>query len=233
MTDHKPLSEGEMKRLLKRMDDVDHLLCEPECEGRCADCPQLVMHAAAEALRATPKPLDGEAERLEAIRKRLAAATQDTGLRWAYESCGEKGDGSNVIGVMFHPDDQDAKNPLQGRCDPIYDEEAREFRDYYRDEEVAEVEHRNRRSGAIAEFICHAPADIEYLLALRARSTQKEATLALDEFAGIIYRESVPDISRLVEWCGLMAETKAPWLEMASRIAAKAGLRIIKDSPGA
>lgn len=102
---------------------------------------------------------------LTAIKKRLAEATVDTALAWGYESCGEKGDGSNVIGVLFHPDDENAESPLLGRCDPIYDEETDEFRDYYQYELIAEVEHRTRSAGAVAEFISHAPTDIFALLA--------------------------------------------------------------------
>jgi hypothetical protein len=101
---------------------------------------------------------------VEEIKKRLDAATRDTGLRWAYESCGGKGDGSNVVGTMFHPDDLNAKRPLLGRCDPIYDEAKREFKDYYRDEEVAEIGHRTRNANAVAEFISHAPTDMDALL---------------------------------------------------------------------
>lgn len=101
---------------------------------------------------------------LEEIRKRLDDATNDTGIAWAWESCGEKGDGSNIVGTMFHPDDHNAMRPLLGRCDPIYDEDSHSFREYYRDEEVAEIEHRNRSSGATAEFISRAPTDISNLL---------------------------------------------------------------------
>lgn len=67
---------------------------------------------------------------------------------------------------MFHPDDEDAEHPLLGRCDPVYDEKTEEFRDYYCDEEIAEVEHRHSSHGAVTTFICHAPNDISALLAL-------------------------------------------------------------------
>lgn len=124
---------------------------------------------------------------IEEIRKRLNDATSNTGFVWAYESCGEKGDGSNVVGTMFHPDDEDAEHPLLGRCDPIYDEDKHEFRDYYRDEEVAEIEHRNRNSGAVAEFISHAPTDIDGLLSevLRLRCSNTALRTALIPFANI------------------------------------------------
>lgn len=71
---------------------------------------------------------------------------------WAIESCGEKGDGSDMIGVVFDPEtDPDCKTPLSGWL-PACREDG-EFIEYYVDEAVAELEHRNRNSGADASLI--------------------------------------------------------------------------------
>lgn len=109
------------------------------------------------------------------IEGRVKAATMDTGLAWAWEALGENGDGSNIVGTMFHPDDENAETPLLGRCDPIYSERDQEYREYYRDEMVAEVEHRNRRSGDLADLIAHAPTDLTRLIADNRR--MREALL--------------------------------------------------------
>lgn len=70
---------------------------------------------------------------------------------WCVESCGEKGDGCNVIGVAFGPDDVNAERPLSGWLEP-YDSEGNEI-NYYRDEDIATLEHRDRNSGHNADLI--------------------------------------------------------------------------------
>lgn len=70
---------------------------------------------------------------------------------WCAESCGEKGDGSNIIGVAFHPDDTDAERPLAGWLQE-WDESGNVI-DYYRDEQIAELEHRSRNSAANTSLI--------------------------------------------------------------------------------
>lgn len=99
---------------------------------------------------------------LDAIEARANAATQGP---WGIESCGEKGDGSNMIGVLFDADvDTNCERPILGwapQCRPVTEE----FIEYYRDELVAECEHRNRNSGNDAEFIAHARTDIPALIA--------------------------------------------------------------------
>lgn len=70
---------------------------------------------------------------------------------WCIESCGEKGDGSNMIGVAFGPDDINAERPLSGWLKDT-DKEGN-FIEYYRDEAVAECEHRNRNAGYDATHI--------------------------------------------------------------------------------
>ena len=111
--------------------------------------------------------------RLGEIEKRAKAATDGP---WAVESCGEKGDGSNMIGVVFGPDDPDCKKQLSGW---IYDadDDGNEI-EYYRDEVVAECEHRNRNSHADAAFIAHSITDVRWLIkqlrsALKARGKPK------------------------------------------------------------
>lgn len=92
------------------------------------------------------------------VRARLAAATPGP---WCYESVGEKGDGANIVGVAYGPEDQNCERPLQGRVRPYTDtgEEA----DIYRDEQVAVCEHRNRRPDADAALIAAAPTDLARL----------------------------------------------------------------------
>lgn len=82
---------------------------------------------------------------LEAIAR---AATQEP---WAIESIGEKGDGANMIGVVFRGDDEDCERPLSGFLDD-FDDEGNEI-EYYRDETVAICEHRDRNHHANAAHI--------------------------------------------------------------------------------
>ena len=82
--------------------------------------------------------------------------TKHTPGPWAIESCGDKGDGSYMIGVVFGPDDIDATTPLSGFLPKS--EEDGEYIEYYRDELVAEVEHRSPNAYANACLIGTAPA---------------------------------------------------------------------------
>lgn len=93
----------------------------------------------------------------------IKVAEKATPRPWAAESVGEKGDGSNMIGVMFHPDDVDALTPLEGFQEVIYDEETDEFKDYYVNETIAELEHRNRNSNYDALYILKACNNAEGL----------------------------------------------------------------------
>lgn len=70
---------------------------------------------------------------------------------WCAESCGEKGDGSNVIGVAFHPNDTDAERPMSGWLQE-YDEEGNAI-EYYRDEQIAELGYRSRNAWANTNLI--------------------------------------------------------------------------------
>jgi hypothetical protein len=93
--------------------------------------------------------------------KRLAEAA--TPGPWCIESEGEKGDGSNMVGVAFAPEDRDCKHQLSGFLRACDDEG--EFIDYYRDELVAECAHRNRNSNIDAAYIAAAnPSTISRLL---------------------------------------------------------------------
>lgn len=92
---------------------------------------------------------------IEELKRVAEAATQG---HWAYESCGEKGDGANMIGIMFGPDDPNCETQLHGFVDTNqseYDENTGKhvFPDYYRDEVVAICEHRDRNPGGNAKFI--------------------------------------------------------------------------------
>lgn len=97
-----------------------------------------------------------------------ALAEKATEGPWAIESCGEKGDGSNMIGVVFGPDDPDAKSPLSGWIDENdwADKLGEPMADpFYRDEEVAECAHRNRNHNADAAFIAAARTAVPALIA--------------------------------------------------------------------
>lgn len=92
-------------------------------------------------------------ERLTEIR---ALAEKATDGPWCVESCGEKGDGSNMVGVAFGPDDPDCKRPLSGwvsdddwadaKGDPIYGAVQQETL-------VAECAHRNGNANRDASFL--------------------------------------------------------------------------------
>lgn len=122
-----------------------------------------VTHQAEPASDAETEALD-----VEAIRQRCEGASPGP---WAVETCGEKGDGSDVVGIVFGPDDEDCAQPLSGDL-PACDDDGEPI-DYYRDEIVAEFHHHNRRPHADALFVAHARSDIPALLAevesLRAR----------------------------------------------------------------
>lgn len=106
----------------------------------------------------TPERVDDA--RLAEIEARYTKATEGP---WAYESLGEKGDGSDIIGVIFGPDDEECETPLSGELSS-YDSDGEPV-DYYYDEMVAECSHRNRRPHADSQFIAHARSDIPALVA--------------------------------------------------------------------
>jgi hypothetical protein len=99
-------------------------------------------------------------QELQDMEARANAATEGP---WCYESCGEKGDGANVIGVAFGPDDDDCKTPLTGELFDSDDEG--ELIDYYRDVEVTVCEHRNPNCNADAAFITAARTDLPRVIA--------------------------------------------------------------------
>ena len=100
-----------------------------------------------------------ELSRLEALAKAATAGP------WSIESCGEKGDGANMIGVAYGPNDQDCKKPLEGWLEP-FDDAGNEI-EYYRDELVAVCDHTNRNCGADAAFIAAAnPSTVLRLIAM-------------------------------------------------------------------
>jgi hypothetical protein len=84
-----------------------------------------------------------------------ALEARATPAPWCIESCGEKGDGSNMIGVAYDPDDNNCERPMSGWL-PISRPVTGEFIEYYRDELVAECEHRNRNSHCDASLIVAA-----------------------------------------------------------------------------
>ena len=70
---------------------------------------------------------------------------------WSVESCGEKGDGSNMVGVAFGPDDSKCERQLSGWLPP-FDDDGEDI-EYYRDELIADCEHSNRNSNFDAQYI--------------------------------------------------------------------------------
>jgi len=121
---------------------------------------------------------------LEAIRQRCERATEGP---WAIESCGEKGDGSDVVGVVFGPDDEACEHPLLGDL-PACDDEGEPI-DYYRDEVVAEFYHGNRRPHADARFVAHARSDVPALLAevTRLRAENERIIAVVTDYERKIY----------------------------------------------
>ena len=99
---------------------------------------------------------------IEAIEARAAMATDGP---WSYEPTGEKGDGANLIGIHFGPEDEDCAAPMSGRLEIIYDEQTEEFGEYYCDEYIAICEHRSRNPDGNSTFIAHARTDIPALIA--------------------------------------------------------------------
>lgn len=99
-------------------------------------------------------------ETIELLKRLEAAATPGP---WCIESCGEKGDGSNMIGVAYDPEDINCERPLSGWL-PIARPVTGEFIEYYRDELVAELEHRNRNSSQDAAFIAAARNHLRELI---------------------------------------------------------------------
>ena len=106
-------------------------------------------------------------------------AQQATPGPWCVESLGEKGDGSNVIGVAFGPDDQNAERPLSGWLEP-FDKDGNEI-DYYRDEEVAACEHRERNAGPNAAYIMtfDPPTTLAMIATICAQAEENERLKAL------------------------------------------------------
>lgn len=120
------------------------------------------------------------AERLAEIAARAEKATEGP---WAIETCGEKGDGSDIVGVVFRPDiDGNCKQPLSGFLES-YDDAGNEI-EYYRDEEVAEFEHRTRNPHWNALFCAHARSDIPWLLSELEAADARRLT-ALNELRAI------------------------------------------------
>lgn len=103
----------------------------------------------------TPMTLD-----LEEL-KRLEAAAEPG--PWCIESVGEKGDGSNMIGVAFHPDDEEAQTPLAGWLKPFYDNGS--AIEYYRDALVAVCDHSEPDANENAAFIAAARTAVPALIA--------------------------------------------------------------------
>lgn len=132
---------------------------------------------------------------------------------WAIESCGEKGDGSNMIGVVFGPDDPDCKNPIAGWL-PEWDGEGEEPRDFFRDEEVAECAHRNPNCHRDAVFITTAynnfPALLDAVDALAGLVGLTQLLLGRDDLPAQV-REALESNHRVVTAREVLAEqTQAP-----------------------
>src|SRR3990172_7844276 len=108
-------------------------------------------------------------------------ATQATPGPWCVESCGEKGDGSEIIGVAFHPDDKNCETPLNGVLCPL-----RPWQDYYRDEVIAECEHRNRNAAGDAAYIAACSPDRILDLLRRLDLWREYAELLGAELAEIV-----------------------------------------------
>lgn len=119
----------------------------------------------------------------EQIEKAWERCERATPGPWSIESCGEKGDGANMIGVAFGPEDLDAACPLEGWLKP-YDDAGNEI-EYYRDELVAVCDHTNRSCGPDAVFIAAArtllPRALSTIASLTRRNEQHVA--AYDELA--------------------------------------------------
>lgn len=109
-----------------------------------------------------------ELSELEALAK---AATPGP---WCIESVGEKGDGSNMIGVAFDPDDVDCETPLKGWLKPFTD--AGVEIDYYRDELVAVCDHSENNHNANAAYIaaCSPEKILRLIDAVRAIPSENE-----------------------------------------------------------
>jgi hypothetical protein len=149
-------------------------------------------------------------------------AQQATPGPWCVESLGEKGDGSHVIGVAFGPDDQNAERPLSGWLEP-FDKDGNEI-DYYRDEEVAVCEHRNRNSGPNAIYIMtfDPPTVLAMIATIRAQAEkieriQQKGVVIMEmyeaEFARI--KSAVCPYQRLIEWWLLWRDHHDLWMEGA------------------
>lgn len=112
------------------------------------------------------------------IRAAKELAEKATPGPWCSESCGEKGDGANMIGVAYGPGDDKCEHPLRGWLKP-FDDDGNEI-EYYRDEEVAVCQHVNRNSGYDAQFIAASrtliPALCDTALAAIA---ERDAALAV------------------------------------------------------
>ena len=92
-----------------------------------------------------------------------ALANAATEGPFAVESCGEKGDGSYMVGRVYGPDDEDCERPCSGVL-PEYDKDGEPI-EYYRDELVAECDFHNRNAYADAAFFAASRTAIPALIA--------------------------------------------------------------------
>lgn len=134
------------------------------------------------------------------LRRLIELGEKATPGPWAVETCGEKGDGSEMIGVVYGPEDENAEHPLSGHL-PAFDADGNEI-EYYRDELIAECEHRNRLPSADAAFIAAAriaPALAAELLTARAEIARltEELDTWKSVFPDIAPERVQPDRSKL------------------------------------
>ncbi len=93
---------------------------------------------------------------------------------WCIESVGEKGDGSNMIGVAYAPEDIKCERPLTGWLRAFTD--AGVEIDYYRDTLVCVVDHSEQNQNHNAAYI--AACSPERILALLSHIKSLEAGAA-------------------------------------------------------
>ena len=118
---------------------------------------------------------------------------------WCAESLGEKGDGSNIIGVAFHPDDKNAEHPLSGWLEP-YDVEGNEI-DYYRDQDIAEIEHRTQGANQNTDLILALVNNLDAIIAaLGSRDGWRDISTAP--------RDGTPVDLWVVFWNGVVGEPR-------------------------
>lgn len=114
---------------------------------------------------------------LEVLERLAAKATPGP---WCVESCGEKGDGSNMVGVAFVSGEE---KPLSGFLRP-FDDDGNEI-EYYREELIAECEHHNRNSNADAAYIAALTPEVVAALvaAVKAALDHDRAVVAMQKLA--------------------------------------------------